>query len=596
MTHETHAMKIRLLILALLLGGFNLVAQDIEAPIFQFKAGYQIQGTVIKKHFLGDRKISITWNDGSSLNGMLEYDGFTALVKGEYNNTIESIIGTFAVHNTKKGELSAKSNLPLTWNVKDLLHYSIQRSDDQVELIREKDKIQVDLSPLTDDSVVTSITANIAQDVFDKYGYNTVDSLILYSQNVRIAYDEGQVFEGKAAFTNGYFLPVPVAGRLLEHPLVNVREIFFDRTKSQEYNVQIALKENKLVNTLDFYVSPSDIPEEGTQIADAILTQAVQASGKAALTHGRTFEGNFSLRKNINQLDVQLQNGTVSFGNGDIFSGNVGGKWIGNIPVEGTLSFSDGSSKQGNWLSAYKLSDLDFQELANSFTPSEYLEEASEMSSHNNKIKTFSGRIAEGPFGYYYSGRPLEIEEGSGKYAYYLESGDRVLHGAYSFKLNTYMTSAGKDLISVSGQNYNGVRSGDWQLVHKGGDGTTKADVKEHYMGGNLEGPFTYIFTIDGMKYTIKGNYVNNLMAGDVTITFREGPSGFDLKGTFDANGWADGKWSLIDRRDRQETVYIFNHGNLTSKSGPSKVSVQGIFNDPYEPMSQYKKIKNGFR
>ena len=80
-------MRISLFALAIILGGIAMSAQDFETSVTQFKAGYQIQGTVVKKHFLGERNLTITWNDGSSLDGILEYDGLIALVKGEYKNS-----------------------------------------------------------------------------------------------------------------------------------------------------------------------------------------------------------------------------------------------------------------------------------------------------------------------------------------------------------------------------------------------------------------------------------------------------------------------------------------------------------------------------
>lgn len=588
--------KRKLLLFPFILVSFQMLAQSLEAPVTQFKAGYRIQGMVVKKHFVEDQKLSITWNDGSCMDGTLKYDGITATVKGEYKNAVESIIGTFAVQNTKKGELSAKSKLPLVWNVAELIGYSLLQDEAQVELTSDGTISRINLIPFSNDFDISSVTAYLSHKMLDTYGFRSIDSLVLHSDYLRITYNDGQIFEGAASFDRGYLMPVPYSGKIRELPMRNIRDITFDRNEAAEYNVRIALQDDKLVEAVEFHIPSPSIPEQANQMTDVIFAQAGHTNGKVKLTHGRSFVGEFTLRPNITNLDVGLQNGTIDFGNGDRFTGNAGGKWIANVPVDGTVTFSDGSSKQGNWLSAYKLSELDYQVLSKHLTPSECFEEASVMNSHNKQTRTFSGRIEEGPFGYYYSGRPLEIEEGSGKYAYYPEDGDRVMHGAYNFKFYTYLSSAGKDLISVTGAHYNGIRSGDWQLVHKGSDGAAKADLKEHYVDGKLQGPFTYTFTFDGMKYTIKGNYVDDLIVGEVSIAFREGRSGFDVKGTFDYNGWADGKWSLIDRRDRQETVFIFNHGSLTGKSGQSRVSVQDIFIGPYEPMSQYRKIKNGFK
>lgn len=589
-------MKRLIIIAASILLCLELTAQDFPLTKIQYKTGYEIEGVVVKKRFLGEKEITITWNDNSSLSGTLTYDGATALVKGEFVNLTESILGVFAVQNSKNGQLAVKSKLPLEWRPIDVFRYTVMRENEQVELSRSGNETVVEITPLSSETNVSSLSAVIEPEIYDCYGFSAVDSLILNSGSVNISYDNGLVFTGRASFTKGFFQPIPMKGNIKGLPEKNVDEFFFERCDDESSEVRISLIDNTSIESVIFHVPSSSVPEIGTDIPDVIFSLAKQTVGKASLTEGRDFSGNMALRLNMDKLEVQLLDGTVSFGNGDSFEGNVGGKWIANLPVDGTTVFADGSIRQGNWLSGYKLSDNDYLVLSDLFFPSDYLEMATEMSSHNSNLKTFSGRIVEGPVGYYYSSRSLEIEEGTGKYTYYVDNGDRILHGAYSFKLYTYLSSAGKDLISVTGQHYNGARTGEWQLTHKGSNGALYADLRESYRDGVLDGPFTYTFSRDGMKYTFKGQYSNDMFSGSISVTFREGSRGFDLSGEFNQNGWADGTWTLIDRRNKKETVYSFRNGQLLNTTGESRVSVIDVFTDPYESLAQYKKIKNGFK
>ena len=85
-------------------------------------------------------------------------------------------------------------------------------------------------------------------------------------------------------------------------------------------------------------------------------------------------------------------------------------------------------------------------------------------------------------------------------------------------------------------------------------------------------------------------------MSGKVEIVFRDGQKGFTITGQFDNMGWADGEWTLIEKKTKSQTIYYYKQGTLTSKTGGSQVSIKDIFTDPYEPFSQYKEIKNGFK
>lgn len=571
-------------------------AQDFPVTTVQYQAGYQIQGVVVKKSFLKGQKICILWSDQAKLEGVLFYDGDAAIVNGEYQNGTEIINGTFRVWNDKQKRLAVKSKKALEWETVSLSQYSVEQLPFRVELIQNGGVNHLCYSLDDADYGFSSIEADVEENLLDFYGFRAVDSLLIHNRIVTVNYTDGQSFEGALSFAEDFFNPLPIEGVLRGIPAKNIREISIKRVSPDSMAVNFAMNENANYKGFSHKVSSSIMPVKGDMIFDSLLEHSSDIDADVEMTHERSFLGRISYSLIGSQLSLKLHNGSISYPTGDKFVGNAGGNWVGNMPVDGTTYFSDSSVKVGDWISSYKLSATDKDLLSLVYSPSELVEEAQLMHDHNSKVKTFSGKIIDGPYGYYYTGKPLTAEEGTGKYSYYVENGDRVLHGAYSFRFYIYLSSTGKDMISVNGQNYAGDRAGEWVFLHKTGTGATRANLKETYKDGFLNGPYSYTFSVDGMKYTMAGQYAEDHFMGDVLIQFREGSAGFDISGAFDGNGWADGKWTLTDRRTKKETTYIFNHGILASTNGPSRVSVPDIFLDPMEPFAQYKKIINGFK
>ncbi len=574
----------------------HAVAQDFPVTTVQYQAGYQIQGVVVKKSFLKGQKISIGWPNQAKLEGVLFYEGDAAIVNGEYKDETEIINGTFRVWNNKKKRLAVKSKMALEWETVSLSQYSVERPPFRIELIQNGSVNHLCYNLDEPDYGITSIEADVEKNLIDIYGFRSVDSLFLHNRRVIVNYIDGQSFEGSMSFADGFFNPHPIEGVLRGVPAKNIQEISLKKSDENSMTVQFTMNEDAKYKEFSHNLSSSILPDKGDLIFDFLLDHSSDIDANVKMTHDRDYSGSISYSIIGSQLSLKLHDGTITYATGDKFIGNAGGKWIENMPVDGTTYFSDSSVKVGDWISSYKLSATDKDLLSLVYSPTEFIEEAQLMNGRNSKVKTYSGRIIEGPSGYYYTGKPLTAEEGTGKYSYYVENGDKILHGAYSFRFYIYLSSTGKDMISVNGQNYTGDRAGEWVFLHKTGSGATRANLKETYKDGFLSGPYSYTFSADGMKYTMSGQYAEDHFMGAVSITFREGSAGFDISGSFDGNGWADGKWTLIDRRTKKETAYIFNHGDLVSTNGPSRVSVPDIFLDPMEPFAQYKKIINGFK
>ncbi len=571
-------------------------AQELGIKKVQYKAGYQIEGTLVKKSFLANHRTTVSWNDGSYLTGILFYEGGRTIINGEYRNEREIINGTFSIWNNTKGRLALKSNRPLEWEPLTVSSYSLSRNSNQIELTCSGNDAHLVFDLSSTESNVESLESDISAELIRKYGYYAVDSLLIKSDTIQVAYADGQLFKGKASLSEGYEFPVLLSGSISCLPAKNIEAIHFEPFLSDSVRVNIFLDGNDKVKSVQYSCGSSVITKNGADVFDALLENASSIYGKAEMTQGRHFVGNFSCSLRGSQLLINLKNGTINYENGDSFVGNAGGPWFCNIPVDGTIYLQDGTAKVGDWISPLKLSNYDKEALSLLYTPSEFIEEAQIMNANNVKTKTFSGRILEGPYGYYYSGHPLEAEEGTGKYTYYLDDGDKILHGAYNFRTYIYLSAVGKDQVSVTGQHYNGDRIGEWKLMHKDGQGTIRADLTEQYNEGVLNGLFLYKFSVEEMKYTINGEYRSNNLVGNITITIKEGSRGFEIKGQFDSYGWADGPWVLKDRKTKKETIYNYNHGTLLNKNGTSAVSLKDIFFDKYEPLAQYKQITNGFK
>lgn len=574
----------------------SLFAQE-ERPLFVIeKGGYRIHGKAEKKRFLPQKDFTISWNDGSVLYGDLSYDVNNASVSGIFKSDSVIIEGKFNIWNSNKRRLSVKSKKALEWEPDSVSHYQVLRNLWQIDLNTSSEFSHIVFTYMSEDSSISSIEADISQKLLDKYGYSSVDSLIINSELPQINYSDGQSIKGNISFASGYLSPRITSAIVSGVPMKNVSEICFENNDKDSTLVKVILSQDALFKEIELYLPTDAISVEGDYLYRSIILSSQPIIGHISMTEDRKYRGDIFLSQEENLLRVKLGKGEIKYRNGDKFIGNLGGQWKNGRPVDGTTYFLDGTKKEGDLLSEFKLNALDYNELDKIKSPSEIIEAAKVMSSHNRKSKTFSGRIIEGPMGYYYNGRQLNTEEGTGKYGYYVEDGEKILHGQYSFNLSLYLSAEGKDRISVVGQLYNDERTGQWHFIHKDGRGAIRADVTDSYCCGSLNGPFSYSFSMDGIKYIIKGQYLNDLMSGKVEIVFRDGQKGFTITGQFDNMGWADGEWTLIEKKTKSQTIYYYKQGTLTSKTGGSQVSIKDIFTDPYEPFSQYKEIKNGFK
>ncbi len=573
-----------------------LYSQDTKQIVAFEKGGYKIQGEILKKQFLPQKDFSILWDDGTVMSGELEYGINGPELTGQYKSAEETIEGKFIIWNSGKNKLAVKSNKDLSWRTLSVSHYQTIRDPWLVNLYSNLETARITFTNLSDDSEISSYEAIITHEAVERLGYSSADDLLVSGERIRVSYKNGLSINGKITFPNGYLAPVISFGNITGLPARNLSTLEFDNEDSETAFVKVHIDGDDLCQEIEYELPKNIVDVDGNRIANSILTSSQNVFGHIIMSLGRKFDGDFSLIQEPEKVAVKLGQGELTYETGERFVGNLGGLWKDGRPTEGTTYFTDGSNKEGDWLQGLKLINFDREALSSMHSPTEMIKAAQEMNTHNSKTKTFSGRLIEGPDNYYYGGKPLQVEEGTGKYTYYAENGEKVLHGSYSYNLALYLTSNAKDKISVTGQYYNDLREGQWRLIHKDGRGSIKADVVEAYHTDKLHGPFSYSFTIDGMKYTFEGQYSDNHLSGKVNVAFREGKTGFDLEGQFDNSGYADGKWILKDRRTKEETMYQFSHGSLSDKVGNSRVSVKDLFTDPYEPLPQYKKINNAFK
>lgn len=590
------AIKKELIAYILILFCGSLLAQE-ERPLFVFeKGGYSIHGKAEKKRFLPQKDFTVSWKDGSTLYGDLSYDVNNASVSGIFKSDTVILEGKFHVWNSNKKRLTVKSKKALEWEPDLISHYKVLRDLWQIDLNTGGEFSHIVFTYRAEDSSISSIEADISQKLLDKYGFSSVDSLIIHSELPQINYSDGQSIKGNISFASGYLSPRITSVIVSGVPMKNVSEICIENKDNDSTLVRVNLSQDALFKEIEYCLPTDAISVEGDNLYRSIIISSQPIIGHILMTEDRKYSGDIFLSQEASFLRVKLGKGEINYKSGERFIGNLGGAWKNGRPIDGTTYFIDGTKIDGDWLAGLKLNALDYNELDKITSPTEMLEAAKVMSSHNRKSKTFSGWMVEGPMGYFYNGRQLNTEEGNGKYGYYVENGEKILHGQYSFNLSLYLSAVGKDRVSVVGQLYNDKRTGQWHFIHKDGRGAIRADVTDSYCDGSLNGPFSYSFSMDGIKYIIKGQYLNDFMSGKVEIVFREGQRGFTIAGQFDNMGWADGEWILIDNKTNSQTIYYYKQGKLTAKTGVSQVSIKDIFTDPYEPFSQYKEIKNGFK
>lgn len=242
-------------------------------------------------------------------------------------------------------------------------------------------------------------------------GYRNLKELLLtVSGGCRIEFDGGYKFSGKLQpilQENGY-----VAFRHLEGEKTNTPDDFAKVSVNKDgafVNMFILYKPDNKVLSEEFRVPISLISDENLWQVKVYLQNAKEVDRK--YRDGSSYIGKFEVDiidsedGEMSSIAVKVTEGTYTYGNGDVFMGNVSGLYYGGTPIDGVTKFVDGTYVRGNWLLKYDLTQSQLDSLkSKKYPPTEIRKQAEKYQFSNTYIKYKTRRVE------YFSPESEEVE------------------------------------------------------------------------------------------------------------------------------------------------------------------------------------------
>ncbi|MBR5958791.1 MAG: hypothetical protein IKZ99_10550 [Salinivirgaceae bacterium] len=349
------------------------------------KNGYAVKYISKKKMMVSNQPISIY----SIPEGEMIVDGVTKDVNpwidvyGVWANKYGRIKGTFRVKNSESNifTLIPKKAADLSVNVLDINYYvphyyktpiTIAKSESIAPTIQSgmtylltlddakhsKSKIEI---PLNKDRVMKS--------------YSDIDKLLLSAERAKITTTEysfvGQVEPKK----NGIFVDYIQKVGKRTYKAGPYKEVTIEKAGAN-YNIKLICNDSGIKNeTLS--LSSDDFSKIEWWNIDEYLKNTKNIDIQYA--NGNSFNGTFE----VNNGRVKPQIGVYRYVNGDVFKGDVSGKTTGGAFIEGTTTFADKSTANGNWLDKYQLTLSQLFEIEKESTPTAKRKLAEEKQKEN---------------------------------------------------------------------------------------------------------------------------------------------------------------------------------------------------------------------
>ena len=87
--------------------------------------------------------------------------------------------------------------------------------------------------------------------------------------------------------------------------------------------------------------------------------------------------------------------GTYTFGNGDVFKGNLSGRYYAGIPIDGIMTFNDGKKADGTWIQEYELTQSQLDKLQKEYKYPTAIRDAAKKMEYSNKYIKYGHKNPE---------------------------------------------------------------------------------------------------------------------------------------------------------------------------------------------------------
>jgi len=369
---------------------FNVSKPQIERRTKEKVVEYQKNGYAVKyiskkKMMANNQPISIY----SIPEGEMIVDGVTKDVNpwidvyGVWANKYGRIKGTFRVKNSESNifTLTPKKAADLSVNVLDINYYvphyyktpiTIAKSESIAPTIQSgmtylltlddakhsKSKIEI---PLNKDRVMKS--------------YSDIDKLLLSAERAKITTTEYSFVGQVEPKMNGIFVDYIQKVGKRTYKTGPYKEVTIEKAGAN-YNIKLTCTDSRIKEE-SLSLSSADFSKVEWWNIDEYLKNT--KSIDIRYTNGNSFNGTFEVLNGM----VKPQIGVYRYVNGDVFKGDVSGKTTGGAFIEGTTTFADRSTANGNWLDKYQLTLAQLFEIEKESTPTAKRKLAEEKQKEN---------------------------------------------------------------------------------------------------------------------------------------------------------------------------------------------------------------------
>lgn len=360
----------------------------IEYPEY----GYSIVG-YFKKGVLQDSTSVAICGSGKSfkLSGVVTGTTYVKGVKEEADGVCT--YGIFKVSNFQDGSVVSKVKKAgeLRISEEDVQYYEGYYNDCPAILSVRQNCIAVDGK--TGGRNFIGLHCPVKKSDITFIGYRNLKELLLtVSGGCRIEFDGGYKFSGKLQ---------PI---LQENGYVAFRHLEGEKTNTPDgYAEESVRRDGKFVKMLRIYKPYNKVVSEELTVPTSLISDENLWNTKMYYQNakeicykykdGSIYSGKFevdivdSADGKMSSITVKSTEGTYTFGNGDVFTGDISGRYYGGTPVDGVTNFVDGTSARGNWLLKYDLTQEQLDSLASKKNPTEIRKQAEKYQFSNTYIK-----------------------------------------------------------------------------------------------------------------------------------------------------------------------------------------------------------------
>ena len=360
----------------------------IEYPEY----GYSIVG-YFKKGVLQDSTSVVIHDPGNSfkLSGMVTGTTYVKGVKEEADGVCT--YGIFKVSNFQDGSVVSKVKKAgeLRISEEDVQYYKGYYNECPAILSVRKNCIAVDGK--TGGRNFIGLHCFVKKSNITSIGYRNLKELLLtVSDGCRIEFDGGYKFSGKLQpilQENGY-----VAFRHLEGEKTNTPDDFAKVSVKRDggfVSMFRLYKPGRNVLSEEIIVPSSFISDEN--LWNTKMYYQIASEIRYKYTDNSSYKGKFDVKivdsddGNGFSSSLTITDGIYTYGNGDVFTGDISGRYYGGTPVDGVTNFVDGTSARGNWLLKYDLTQEQLDSLASKKNPTEIRKQAEKYQFSNTYIK-----------------------------------------------------------------------------------------------------------------------------------------------------------------------------------------------------------------